>query len=226
MPNSSASLQSRTAGRARFRDRHNAVGGDRSEDAYNAAVSEGWPVSQEVSAASLRCTDVGGAAESGGDSFGVTETDAAQAAEPGMSLEWHKDDPAGDVWSSLVEDGEHGWFEVQLERDLGGWQWVITHERAFWGRARRFEQAKVAVAAQLGRMQQRLPRCEIRPFTENERGYLITFPNFPGIVASGPSPEDAVRRGRDALATYRNCLRPGGEVLSTPDPETGTRPTA
>jgi hypothetical protein len=87
-----------------------------------------------------------------------------------MSLEWHKDDAAGDVWSSLVEDGQHGWFEVQLERCPGGWQWVITHERASWEWARRFEQAKAAVTAQLGREQERLPRCEIRPFIENERG--------------------------------------------------------
>jgi hypothetical protein len=127
-----------------------------------------------------------------------------------MSLEWHKDDPAGDVWSSLIEDGQHGWFEIQLERDPGGWQWVMTHERTSWGQARGFEEAKVEVAAQLSRVQQRLPRCEIRPFMDNERGgYLITFPNFPGVVASAASPEDAVHRGRDALATYRGCLRPG-----------------
>lgn len=211
MPNSSASPQSGTAARALLREQHEAIGKDRNDDAYDAAVSEGWPVSRELSAAGRGRIDVRGAAESGGDLFGVAETGAA---EPGMSLEWHKDDSAGNVWSSLTEDGQHGWFEVQLEREPGGWQWVITHERASWGRARRFEQAKVAVAAQLSRVQQRLPRCEIRPPMDNERGgYLITFPNFPGVVASGASPEDAVRRGREALANYRGCLRPGEEVL-------------
>ena len=87
------------------------------------------------------------------------------ASEPGITLEWNRDDVAGDVWSSLVEDGQHGWFEVQLERGLGGWQWVITHERASWSWASRFEQAQAAVAIHLGRVQAGLPPCEIRPFT-------------------------------------------------------------
>jgi predicted RNase H-like HicB family nuclease len=203
-----ASGPSGRAARALLQQQHD-IREDRDDAAYDAAVSEGWPVSREVGVAGIGCTDAGGAAESGGD-----------------SLEWHKDDAAGDVWSSLVEDGQQGWFEVQLERNPGGWQWVITHEHSSWGQTRRFEQAKAAAAAQLGRMHQRLPRCEIRPFMENERGrYLITFPGFPGVVASGASPEEAVRRGRDALATYHGCLRPGGEVPSTLDPETGTRPT-
>lgn len=175
------------------------------DEAYDVAVSEGWPVLPESGAAL-------GDEESVGDSR--------------MRLEWQQDDVAGSVWSSTIEDGQGGWFEVQLERATDGWEWVITHERACWGRAPRFDEAKAVVAAQLERAQDRLPRCEIRPFMENERGrYLITFVSFPGVVASGASPEDAIRRGRDALAAYRGCLRAGEGMLPSLDAEAGTPPT-
>src|SRR5690349_15679514 len=74
MPNSSASPQSGTAARALLREQDDAIGKDRNDDAYDAAISEGWSVSREVSATGLGSIDVGGVAESGGDSFGVTET--------------------------------------------------------------------------------------------------------------------------------------------------------
>jgi len=52
-----------------------------------------------------------------------------------------------------------------------------------------------------------LPRFEIRPLTEEEGGgYLIEFPDFPGCIADGETPEDAVREGRDALNSYRQTL--------------------
>lgn len=129
-----------------------------------------------------------------------------------MNLGWQQDNVAGSVWSSTIEDEQGGWFEVQLEADAEGWQWSITHERASWGRASSFEGAKRAVAAVFERAREPLPRCDIRPFDENERGgYLITFAEFPGVVASGASPEEAIRRGRDALAAYHGCLRDRGE---------------
>ena len=63
------------------------------------------------------------------------------------------------------------------------------------------------MAAQLDRTGPHFPRCEIRPFTENEDGgYLISFPDFPGVVASGSMPEEAIRRARDALEVYRNTM--------------------
>jgi predicted RNase H-like HicB family nuclease len=51
-------------------------------------------------------------------------------------------------------------------------------------------------------------------FTENEGGgYLISFPDFPGVVASGAMPENAIQRGRDALDVYRSTIR-RAEILN------------
>src|SRR5271166_6488001 len=63
-----------------------------------------------------------------------------------------------------------------------------------------------------------LPRFEIRPLTEAEGGgYLIEFPDFPGCIADGETPEEAIREGRDALASYLRTL----EELNRPVPATG-----
>jgi hypothetical protein len=121
-----------------------------------------------------------------------------------MSIAWHRDNPEGTVWSATINDGQEGWFEIALELDPGGWRWIINHDHAFRGQERTLEQAKVAASAQLDRTSRRFPRCEIRPFTENEGGgYLITFSDFPGVVASGATPEEAIHHGRDALDVYR-----------------------
>lgn len=48
-----------------------------------------------------------------------------------------------------------------------------------------------------------LPRFEIRPLTAEEGGgYLVEFPEFPGCMADGETPEEAVREAWDALASY------------------------
>jgi len=63
-----------------------------------------------------------------------------------------------------------------------------------------------------------LPRFEIRPLSEEEGGgYLVEFPEFPGCVADGETPEAAMREGRDALASYVRTL----EELGRPVPKTG-----
>jgi predicted RNase H-like HicB family nuclease len=47
-----------------------------------------------------------------------------------------------------------------------------------------------------------------RRFTENESGgYLISFPDFPGVVASGALPEEEIQRGRDAFDVFRSTMR-------------------
>ena len=52
-----------------------------------------------------------------------------------------------------------------------------------------------------------LPRFEIRPLTTEEGGgYLIEFPDFPGCIADGETPEEAIREGRDALNSYRRTM--------------------
>jgi antitoxin HicB len=64
----------------------------------------------------------------------------------------------------------------------------------------------------------RLPRFEIRPLSEEEGGgYLIEFPDFPGCIADGETPEEAIREGRDALISYLRTL----EELKRPVPKTG-----
>jgi hypothetical protein len=125
-----------------------------------------------------------------------------------MTVEWQKENPEGTLWSATMADGQQGWFESQIERSPGGWDWVVNHDRRFWGRENTLDQAKIAVAAQLDRTGEHFPRCEIRPFSENEDGgYLISFPDFPGVVASGAMPEEAIRRARDALEVYRSTMR-------------------
>jgi antitoxin HicB len=53
-----------------------------------------------------------------------------------------------------------------------------------------------------------LPRFEIRPLSREEGGgYLIEFPEFPGCIADGETPEEAIREGRDALLSYRRTLQ-------------------
>jgi len=63
-----------------------------------------------------------------------------------------------------------------------------------------------------------LPRFEIRPLSDEEGGgYLVEFPDFPGCVADGETPEEAMNEGRDALASYVRTL----EELGRPVPKTG-----
>jgi antitoxin HicB len=59
-----------------------------------------------------------------------------------------------------------------------------------------------------------LPRFEIRPLTPDEGGgYLIEFPDFPGCMSDGETPEEAIREGADALRSYRETLeRPSPRV--------------
>jgi hypothetical protein len=117
-----------------------------------------------------------------------------------MTVKWQPENAEGSLWSATVTDGQQGWFEIQMERSPDGWDWAINHDRRFWGQESTIEQAKTAVAAQLEQTGQDFPRCEIRRFTENESGgYLITFPDFPGVVASG-----AMKRSSGG-ATHSMC---------------------
>lgn len=63
-----------------------------------------------------------------------------------------------------------------------------------------------------------LPRFEMRPLSEEEGGgYLIEFPDYPGCVADGETPEEAMKEGEDALKSYRTTLH----ELGRPIPATG-----
>jgi len=62
-----------------------------------------------------------------------------------------------------------------------------------------------------------LPRFEIRPLSAEEGGgYLVEFPDFPGCIADGETPEDAMDEGRDALTSYLETLK----ALGRPVPAT------
>ena len=59
-----------------------------------------------------------------------------------------------------------------------------------------------------------LPRFEIRPLSVEEGGgYLIEFPDFPGCIADGETPEAAMQEGRDALASYVRTLKELGRAI-------------
>ncbi|MDQ0472861.1 type II toxin-antitoxin system HicB family antitoxin [Labrys wisconsinensis] len=63
-----------------------------------------------------------------------------------------------------------------------------------------------------------LPRFEIRPLSQEEGGgYLIEFPDYPGCIADGETPEDTIREGKDALTSYVRTLK----ELGRPIPATG-----
>jgi antitoxin HicB len=61
-----------------------------------------------------------------------------------------------------------------------------------------------------------IPRFEIRPLTETEGGgYLVEFPDYPGCVADGETPEQALAEGRDALDSYLATLKELGRATPT-----------
>ena len=63
-----------------------------------------------------------------------------------------------------------------------------------------------------------LPRFEIRPLTDEEGGgYLVEFPDYPGCMADGETPEEAMVEGRDALTSYLETLK----ALGRPAPVAG-----
>jgi hypothetical protein len=53
-----------------------------------------------------------------------------------------------------------------------------------------------------------LPHLTIKPLSvEDGGGYLIEFPDFPGCIADGETPEQAMHEGRDSLCTLRGIAR-------------------
>ncbi|MCC5863427.1 MAG: type II toxin-antitoxin system HicB family antitoxin [Gammaproteobacteria bacterium] len=58
---------------------------------------------------------------------------------------------------------------------------------------------------------------ELRPLSEGEGGgWLITFPDLPGCMSDGESPEEAVANGRDALAAWVAAAREAGREVPRP----------
>jgi antitoxin HicB len=60
-----------------------------------------------------------------------------------------------------------------------------------------------------------LPRFEVRPLSREEGGgYLVEFLDYPGCIADGETPEEAIREARDALASYLATLEDLGRPAS------------
>jgi antitoxin HicB len=54
----------------------------------------------------------------------------------------------------------------------------------------------------------------IRPLSEEDGGgYLIEFPDLPGCVADGSTPEEAISDGRDAVKAYLSSCKKHGDPI-------------
>jgi antitoxin HicB len=59
---------------------------------------------------------------------------------------------------------------------------------------------------------------EIRPLSEEDGGgFLITFPDLPGCMADGETPEEAVREGRDAFRCWMLAHCADGRPVPLPN---------
>ncbi len=60
---------------------------------------------------------------------------------------------------------------------------------------------------------------EIRPLSQEEGGgYLITFPDLPGCMSDGDTPDDALENGKDAF----QCWVAAAEMENAPIPGTSS----
>ncbi len=58
---------------------------------------------------------------------------------------------------------------------------------------------------------------EIRPLTATEGGgWLISFPDLPGCVADGLTPEEAIHNGQDALRSWILTAQAFGDPVPAP----------
>jgi len=57
----------------------------------------------------------------------------------------------------------------------------------------------------------------VRPLSKEEGGgYLVEFPDFPGVISDGESAEEAIRNGRDALAAALMTMEEYGDRIPKP----------
>lgn len=64
---------------------------------------------------------------------------------------------------------------------------------------------------------------ELRPMTQAEGGgWLITFPDLPGCMSDGETPEQALAHGREAVADWIQAARESGREVPQPgEPPSG-----
>ena len=57
----------------------------------------------------------------------------------------------------------------------------------------------------------------IRPLAEEDgTGYLIEYPDLPGCISDGETPEEALANGRDAVRSYLASCRKYGDKVPKP----------
>ena len=58
---------------------------------------------------------------------------------------------------------------------------------------------------------------EVRPLADDEGGgWLITFPDLPGCMSDGESPEEAIENGRDAVAAWLKAAHEADRKVPQP----------
>jgi antitoxin HicB len=58
---------------------------------------------------------------------------------------------------------------------------------------------------------------ELRPLEKEEGGgWLIVFPDLPGCMSDGETPEEAIANGRDAVSTWIKAAREAGREVPRP----------
>jgi len=57
----------------------------------------------------------------------------------------------------------------------------------------------------------------MRPLTKEEGGgWLITFPDLPGCISDGETPEEAIKNGRDAVECWIQACKEAGRYIPKP----------
>ena len=58
---------------------------------------------------------------------------------------------------------------------------------------------------------------ELRPLEKEEGGgWLIVFPDLPGCMSDGETPEEAIANGRDAVSAWVNAAQEAGREIPRP----------
>lgn len=58
---------------------------------------------------------------------------------------------------------------------------------------------------------------EMRPLSNDEgKGWLITFPDLPGCMSDGETPEEAIENGKDALECWIQACKEAGREIPRP----------
>lgn len=64
----------------------------------------------------------------------------------------------------------------------------------------------------------------VQPLGESEGGgYLIEFPDLPGCMSDGETPEEAIRNGADAVRSWIDAMQEAGRAVPAPSKVVGAR---